>query len=290
LRKHRLKIVFCIFVIVISSLPKYISYSRADLLEVYVKGTGNFLPVENCSLIMTNASVIFNIEHIANRINVGFEGNYTIYNPDESVNVTLVAPFSTDFFNLESTCMVKVGGNITPFSFIEVSLYETSWEQYLSSREWSNRRKFVVINATIAENSSIELEYSFIAYTMDPNSVDVLEIYYDVGTSRAWNGSITERVEFKVHGKLPDYYSNCSKDVFEYNCTITDIEDGKSYAWEWLNKVITADDVYIKYSNPWRYILGRLALPIILSVFGVIIILIVIIKRRAKRKGKRCMV
>lgn len=255
-------------------------------MEVYAKGTGNFLPVENCSLIMTNASVIFNIEHVANRINVGFEGNYTIYNPDESINVTLVAPFSIDFYNLESTCKVKIGGNVTTFSFIEVSLYETSWEQYLSSHEWSNRRKFVVINATVAENSSIELEYSFDAYTMDPNSVDVLTIYYDVGTSRAWNGSITERVEFKVHGKLPDFYSNCSEDVFEYNCAITDIEDGKSYAWEWLNKVITADDVYIKYRNPWRYSLGRILIFIIFpSAFGVLIISIVIINRRAKRKG-----
>jgi len=255
-------------------------------MEVYAKGTGNFLPVENCSLIMTNASVIFNIEHVTNRINVGFEGNYTIYNPVESINVTLVAPFSIDFYNLESTCKVKIGGNVTTFSFIEVSLYETSWEQYLSSHELSNRRKFVVINATVAENSSIELEYSFDAYTMDPNSVDVLTIYYDVGTSRAWNGSITERVEFIVHGKLPDSYSNCSEDVFEYNCAITDIEDGKSYAWEWFNKVITADDVYIKYRNPWRYFLGRILIFIIFpSAFGVLIISIVIINRRAKRKG-----
>lgn len=282
MRKHRIKIVFCFFILVLSTLLPYIGNSRADLLEVYAKGTGNFLPMENCSLIMTNASIIFNIEHRTNRIDISFEGNYTVYNPDESLNMTLVAPFSTDFYNLESTCIVKVGGNITPFSFLEYNFFESPWEQYLDTRfDMSGRRKFIVINTTVAENSSIELEYSFEAYTVDPNSVDVLEIYYDVGTSRAWNGSITERVEFKVHGKLPDSYSEYEQG----NCTITNIENGKSYAWEWLNEVITTNSVYIKYRNPWRYVLGRIIPFIIIpSVFSAIIIPIVIINRRAKRK------
>ena len=282
MRKHRIKIVFCFFILVLSTLLPYIGNSRADLLEVYAKGTGNFLPMENCSLIMTNASIIFNIEHRTNRIDISFEGNYTVYNPDESLNMTLVAPFSTDFYNLESTCIVKVGGNITPFSFLEYNFFESPWEQYLDTRfEMSSRRKFIVINTTVAENSSIELEYSFEAYTVDPNSVDVLEIYYDVGTSRAWNGSITERVEFKVHGKLPDSYSEYEQG----NCTITNIENGKSYVWEWLNEVITTNSVYIKYRNPWRYVLGRIIPFIIIpSVFSAIIIPIVIINRRAKRK------
>ncbi|KKL63542.1 hypothetical protein LCGC14_2174060 [marine sediment metagenome] len=65
-----------------------------------------------------------------------------------------------------------------------------------------------------------------------------------MGTSRAWNGPITERVEFKVYGKLPDSYSNYSS---EYNCSVSDNEDGISYAWEWENKVISVDRVYIKY-------------------------------------------
>jgi len=284
LRKHRIKIVIYIFILVLSNLLPYIAKSRADLLEVYAKGTGNFLPMENCSLIMTNASIIFNIEYLTNRIDISFEGNYTVYNPDESLNMTLVAPFSTDFYNLESTCIVKVGGNVTSFSFLEYNFFESPWEQYLDTRfEMSSRRKFIVINTTVAENSSIELEYSFEAYTVDPNSVDVLEIYYDVGTSRAWNGSITERVEFKAHGKLPDSYS----DYEGANCTITSIENGKSYVWEWLNEVITANRVYIKYRNPGRYFLGRI-LPFIIipSVFSAIIIPAVIINRRAKRKGR----
>ena len=290
MRKNRLKIVFCIFVVVLFALPTYISNSRADVVQVDTRGIGHFLPMENCSLIMTNASVIFNIEHKTSRIDVEFEGNYTIYNPDESTNVTLAAPFSTNFYNLESTSIVKIGGNITPFSIVEIEIDEFPWSQYLeSSHERYYSRKLIVINTTIPENSSIELEYFFEAYTADPNSVDGIEIYYDVGTSRVWNGSITESVEFRVHGKLPDSYShtysNYPGDVIDYNCTVTNIENGKSYLWEWLNEVITADAVFIEYSNPWRYIWARIVPFIIVPlVLLPLIIPIIIIRRRAKRR------
>ena len=290
MRKDRLKIVFCIFVVVLSALPTNISNSRADVVQVDTKGTGHFLPIENCSLIMTNASIIFNIEHKTSRIDVEFEGNYIIYNPDESTNITLAAPFSTGLYNLESTSIVKIGGIITPFSIVEIESDEQPWSQYLeSSHEGTHRRKLIVINTTVPENSSIELEYVFDAYTADPNSVDGIEIYYDVGTSRVWNGSITERVEFRVHGKLPDSYSHTYSsylgDVIDYNCTVTNIENGKSYLWEWLNEVITADAVFIAYSNPWRYIWGRIAPFIIVPlVLLPLIISVVIIRRRAKRR------
>jgi len=277
-------------VVVLSALPTYISNSRADIVEVDKRGTGHFLPMENCSLIMTNASIIFNIEHKTSRIDVEFEGNYTIYNPDESTNVTLAAPFSTNFYNLESTSIVKIGGNITPFSVVEIKTDEYPWSQYLeSSYEMYYRRKLIIINTTIPENSSIELEYFFEAYTADPNSVDGIEIYYDVGTSRVWNGSITERVEFRVHGKLPDYYSHTyltyPGDIIDYNCTVTNIENGKSYLWEWLDEVITADAVFIAYNNPWRYIWARIVPFIIVPlVLLPLIIPIIIIRRRAKRR------
>lgn len=47
---------------VVLTAPKYIDNSKADLISVYTTFAGNFLPVENCSLIMTNANVIFNID------------------------------------------------------------------------------------------------------------------------------------------------------------------------------------------------------------------------------------
>jgi len=81
-------------------------YSKADVVPIDWAETGNFLPEVNIPFIMTNESVIFNINAHAyhSRFNVGFKGNYTIFNPIASTNLTLIVPFSSEFKDLESTC------------------------------------------------------------------------------------------------------------------------------------------------------------------------------------------
>ena len=288
MKKYRLFIIIYIILIVILGLPTYIRDSKADLVWVYGMGAGNFLPEENSTLVMTDASVIFNVdaEGYQNRINIDFTGNYTIYNPSESMNITLVAPFSPDFKNLESSCVIKIENTTVSYDFIEFNFTDSPWEEYLESRYFMQNRKFLIINATFPENDSITIEYSFDAYIDITSSFDILNIYYDVGTSRAWNGTISERVDFKVYGKRPDSYSSYRKDHFEYNCTISDIEGGKSYAWEWENEIINVNSVYISYSyyNPWGKIVFYLFYP---SLFALVIILLVCKKIRDKRKARR---
>ena len=241
---------------------------------------------------MTNASVIFNIEYSGSRfpaeqsmsmrhIYLNFSGNYTIYNPNDSLNTTLVAPFSPDFRNLESTCLIKIGENVTPFSFVEYNSYQSPWEEYLDYYPgMSSKRKFIVINVTFPENDSVDVEYSFDAFLANSDStIDELRIYYDVGTSHAWNGTITERVEFKVHGKLPDSYLECDPYLFDYNCAISDIENGKSYAWEWVNERIMINSVYISYYYPHRLLMLILYI-LIPSMIAVTIIILVKMKRK----------
>lgn len=288
MKKSRLFFIVYIISIVALGLPTYIRDSKADLINVYGTGAGNFLPEENCSLIMTNASVIFNVdaERHLSRINIDFTGNYTIYNPSESMNITLVAPFSLDFRNLESSCVIKIENTTVSYDFLEYNFTDSPWEEYLESQYFMQNRKFLIINATFPENESITIEYSFDANIGISSSVGILNIYYDVGTSRAWNGTISERVEFKVYGKRPDSYSSYRKDHFEYNCTISDVEGGKSYAWEWENEIINVNSVYISYSyyNPWGKIVFYLFYP---SLFALVIILLVSKKIRNKRKARR---
>ena len=268
-------------------LPKYISNSKADIVYVYSPGTGNFLPVENCSLIMTNANVSFNIHYpkiFANKVDLSFNGNYTVYNPGESQNMTLIAPFSPDFKNLESSCLIKIGENVTPFSFIEYQIGESPWEQYLDPSIYgmrSNLRKFAVINVTFPENSSIYIEYSFLAYIDYLGSVDGIKIYYDVGTSRAWNGTVTEQVEFNVYGKLPKSYLECDPYSSNCDCSILEIENGKKYVWEWENESILVNCVYISYSFYHRF--NLLLFPLI--YIGIPIILGIIIKKVRVRRN-----
>jgi len=287
LRENRVKILFYVFLIVILTFPRYIGNSKADIVIISTPGSGNFLPVDNCSLIMTNANVIFNIDYprFSNKIDINFIGNYTVYNPNESQNMTLVAPFSPYFKNLESTCLIKVGENFTPFSFIEYYIGESPWEQYLDpSTYFLYSRKFAVINVTFPENDYLVIEYSFDAYIDGLSSVDGIQIYYDVGTSRAWNGTITERVKFNVFGKLPNSYLECDPSSFNYNCAISDIESGRSYAWEWENESILINSVYISYSF-YRYFWGRITMVLIpLLIIGLPILIIVIKKIRERYK------
>ena len=280
MKKCRLFIVLCIILIVVLGLPAPIRDSKADVVMTHEMGTGNFLPEENCPLIMTNANVIFIIGARAylERIYISFSGNYTIYNPTESMNSTLIAPFSSEFNILESSCAIKIENTTVPYEFLDYNYEDSPWEEYFDWEyvpNWS--RIFLIINATFPENNSITIEFSFIAYIDIMDSVDFLDIYYDVGTSRAWNGTISERVEFKVYGKTPDSYSTSR------NCTISDITNDRSYTWEWENEIINVNSVYISYSyyNPY----ARLVFIILfLSMFAVVIVSVVLINRRFKRK------
>jgi len=129
LKKNKLFTVVFIVLIVVLGLPTYIRDSNADLIMTYGTGTGNFLPEENSPLIMTNASVIFTIDahDYLSIINIDFTGNYTIYNPNETMNGTLVAPFSSDFKNLESSCMIKIDNTTVSYDFIDYNITASPW-------------------------------------------------------------------------------------------------------------------------------------------------------------------
>ena len=287
MKKSRLLIVVYSNLIVALGLPTHVRDSSADIVMTYGTGTGNFLPEENSQLIITNASVIFTIdaeEHLS-RINIDFTGNYTIYNPNVTMNATLVAPFSSDFKNLESSCVIKIDNTIVSYDFLEYNFTDSPWDEYLDW-QYDHNRKFLIINATFPENASIIIEYSFSAHIDITSNMDVLNILYDVGTSRAWNGTIIEQVEFRVYGERPDSYSAYRKDRFEYNCTISDIENGRSYVWEWENEIINVNSVYISYSyyNPYAKLIFFILFP---SFYAGIIIIVVLIRRRYKRKTRR---
>lgn len=271
-------------------LIKFVPESKTDVVPINITGTGNLFPEEDCSLIMTNANVIFDINNLvsSNKIDVNFNGNYTIYNPNESRNVTIAAPFSLEFENIEANCIIKVETNVVPFSFVHLH-WSDPWIEYLDSvgLGMSDKRNFILTNITFPENSSVKIEYSFNAYITHTDIDGELTIYYDVGTSRAWNGSINERVEFKTYGKLPDSYSLYGPSLNNYNCTVSNFSNGRIYTWEWVDEIIIIDSVYISYHYNYPYFWLRMT-PIIIfgSVFGIVIIIGVITKLVNKKKKR----
>jgi hypothetical protein len=280
MKKSRFLIIFYIISVLILNFPLQIKKSRADVITIIKNGVGNFLPEENCSLIMTNASVMFDVDakYYHRKIYIDFKGNYTIYNPGESKNATLAAPFSSLFENLEESCIIKINNTPISFEFLEYN-YSDPWDEYLYWY-YMGQRRFITSNITFPASNSIKIQYLFNAYIEIHESVDALEIFYDVGTSRAWNGTISELVEFKVYGKRPDSYS-------ENNCTISDIEDGISYLWEWNNETINVDRVYIYFSyfNPWQRLWPFIVFPSL--IIGVVTLLLLARRRDKRRERER---
>ena len=271
-------------------LIKFVPESKTDVVSVNYTGTGNLFPEEGCPLMITNANVIFDINYLesSNKIDISFKGNYTIYNPKKSRNITIAAPFSPQFKNLEATCLIKVENNVAPFSFIQHH-WSDPWDQYLDSvgLGMSDRRNFILTNITFPENISDTIEYTFDVYINQSDSDGKLFIYYDVGTSRGWNGIITECFEFKVNGKLPDSYSKNIPDKYNYCCTISNFSYGRNYVWEWVDETIMIDSVYSSYSYPDVYFWGRIAPFIIFGCFfGVPVIIGVIVRLRNKRRKR----
>ena len=269
-----------------------VPYSLADVAAVEYTGTGDFFPAEDCSLIMTNASVLFDISYQEpyDQIDVNFKGNYTIYNPDSSQNITLAAPFSSNFKNWESSCSLKVGDNPIEFTVYEYH-WSDPWAEYIDSKNLAitNLRNFILANVTFPENSSLRLEYMFEGKVTPDLNDDQLTILYDVGTSRVWNGSTSERVEFKTYGKLPDSYSKSIPERFNYTCTISNYSNGRSYTWEWVNERIMIDNVYVMYYYPSNR-LYRLLITIIMivSYLGIpLMIVMIALKIRERQLANR---
>ena len=286
------KPLFLFFILITSiNFIGVIRESKSDIVWIQDIGTGNFLPGNSTNLSMANANVIFNIDAKKpnEKINIDFKGNYTIFNSDEAKEITLVAPFSTDFKNLEDTCLIKVKKETIPHNCIEYNITNSYWKDYFDYMHWSSR-KFLIINVTVPSNDSIMIEYSFTAYVDTVfYSNDVLHINYDVGTSRAWNGTITERVEFRVYGEPPNSYSSFSgytEEPIEYNCTITALENGRNYLWNWKEEVIRVNTVYISYSyaDPWGRLLFYIGLP---AFYGGLIILVIIVIRKTGKRPKK---
>ena len=252
---------------------------------------GGIIPNDNVTLNLLDASVAFNIDStdFLNTIGINFDGNYSIFNPHNLMNVTLYAPFRFDSELINSSCDVQVNG--TPISFELIETYELEHNvsemimDYLSNPFW-DFSTLIVCNLTLAENSTTNIRYRFNGSMLNPlYTADEFSITYDLGTAKAWQGNITEKVEFVVNGKIPNSYREFSNYSLEDRCQITNINNGRVYTWEWDDENINTQLVGIIYSGrllrtwPWWVVLliGG-------SIAGINVLVVYLILHRRKRK------
>lgn len=255
---------------------------------------GGILPKENLSLSLLYAEVNFEINalNFPKDLMWNFKSNYTIFNSDETINITIGMPFGwgTLIYNYSLT----IDNN--PALIYDTILLEYEnppisevWNKYLENID--NVRKFYLFNITIPANNSVLISFSCKSIERSVRGLikedGYYEIIYDVGTARVWNGNITEIVEFKVHGYLPDY------SYHEEDCIISNFNNvkipivskysSKCYSWVWNNEIIEYNLVGIVYTSvPENYLV-----LISLSLLGTGIAIVAMIIIYDFKKGKK---
>jgi hypothetical protein len=255
---------------------------------------GGIIPNDNLTLNLLDASVVFNIDStdFLNTIGINFDGNYSIFNPDNTMNITLYAPFRLDSELINSSCDVQVNGTPISFELIEIFKLEDNVTEMIMdylSNSFLFLSTLIVCNLTLTENSTTNIRYRFNGSMQNPlYTAEEFSINYDLGTAKAWQGNITEKVEFVVKGKIPNLYREFSNYSIEDRCQITNINNGRVYTWEWDDENINTQLVGIVYRGrllrilPWWVIFligSSITGNIVLGVF-------LILRRRKKRKSR----
>ncbi|MHA2397391.1 MAG: hypothetical protein ACXADU_00700 [Promethearchaeota archaeon] len=239
---------------------------------------------------LINADVVFTIDStdFKNNIGISFEGNYTIFNPNNTTEIMIVAPFSVNRAVVSSNCIVEINDSQILFDVgdpydLGIEEWVMDYSSYFPS--WT----YIVCNITIPENNSQTIKYKFNG--LMPNPLNPLSrnnefsILYDLVTSKAWSGTISERVEFRVYGKLPDSIIESPMD--EDRLVIINIDEGKSYTWEWTNEQINTERIGIMYETELlklQLIIIGVSIGIAVTITVATIIFVVRTKKRSKLK------
>lgn len=259
-------------------------------------GLGGILPKENLTLSLVNAEVLFEINalNFPKYLRWNFKSNYTIFNPDETINVSIAIPFdlSTSIYNYS----LSIDNNPTLIydvifiDYANPSLSEI-WNKYIENID--DGRKFFLFNITIPANDSVLISFSCESIEISVKNIikdyGYCEIIYDVGTARIWNGNITEKVAFEVYGRLPDYCYHEEDCIISYlshvKIPIVSKYCNKCFSWEWNNEIIEYDLVGIVYTSLPE---NNLFL-ITLGLFGIgnLIVAMILIANFKVKKGKK---
>lgn len=248
LKKRLILVLIIVFSLIRLNQPSFIKFSKAN--PVPVDYIGGILPKENLNLSLTNADVLFQVNTTDFPYYLySFNSNYTIFNPNEQVNVTIAIPFLMEWREVNNL-KLRVNDKWIPFSHDDsLSIESEIWQEYLDNIDYYGYSYAYIFNISIPANDSVIISCSF-DYSdymrFLPPGYDTFELIYIVGTARIWNGNITERIEYEVSGRFPDSYTP------QEDCNVSIIEAGRKYTWEWDNEVVEYNYVGIS----WHYVEG----------------------------------
>lgn len=191
----------------------------------------------NIHLLNAGANITLNATDLINKIGVTFNGRYTLFNPQNPTNLTIVLPFSLCLNVVYATFGVSVNDSQVPFELVSFT------EENLTSMETKIDIipvyavhcpiTLITFNLTLLENNTYIVKYQFegsIVHTLSfPNSFYMV---YSSDTAKLWKGNATEKVEFKTFGGNPHFGIVGNYEVLPQEL---DIVGGKRFICEWDN-------------------------------------------------------
>ena len=267
-------------------LPLNITAPPASLPDQFI---ADIFPSTNTtvSLININTMITIDATDFYNKIGIIFDGNYTLFNPEYTTNLTLILPFSLCIDIQNATFEVSVNDTQIPFEVLS----NTEENISIPGEHLDFISRFVVhcpitlitSNLTLLENNTYIINFQF--STSIPKPLGFRNLFYMgyyLETARVWKGNLTQRVEFKVFGKLPRYGTGGEYDGFGQ---ISDISGGQSALYEWNKGTVDTIYVGIRYYGSTSEDVFRIVNMVVLNGLAYVAIIsgVVIWLKRRKR-------
>ena len=188
-------------------------------------------------LLNVNALITINASDFYNRIELSFNGNYTIFNPGNTTDLTIYLPFSLclDFEN--ALFGASVNDTQVPYEIENTTVEELTNSGFKIEFIWylfylPCPVRLIMFNLTLQENNTYVVNHQFDGCIYDPlGNKDVIFMMYSSGSAKFWKGNASARVEFKIFGKIPSFPS---RGIANQLCTyqLLDIDRGKRFITE----------------------------------------------------------
>jgi hypothetical protein len=244
----------------------------------------------NCSsrFNLSNTSILIMLDLIKplNSIYITFDANYTLYNPEQTSNITLFLPISLNMEINESNFDILLNGFPNSFILSQYNFENKIYDLDLSIRFYINSPVYLIrTNFTALENSINIIEYKFegnIPYILSSSS---FELAYYINSSRTWQGYSSGRVVFEVYNMDPVFGT-----LGNYNIPRLVETDGyKKCTYEWNGLKIQDTAFIMEQFKDYGYIIPiefYYSIFVSIGVWIIIITGIIIWVQEKKRKSR----
>jgi len=234
----------------------------------------------NISIIDSN--VLLDIDYTKYlKFKIATYGEYIFYNFNETTTITVLAPFDLYDSSIREFSL-EVDNNLVPFTVYDLTNEQRLQLIYLTNGPISPSVSVLAANITFEGFKNTTVKYYVSTDFKRNKSGSYTSIGYLVSSGKIWFGNITEKVEFRVKGLQPDYYSESDTK----HCSIVDFSGGKSYNWEWKNEVMDFHFLYIEFRSKDTRLIVKVIVPLIVVILITMSLLIVFYLRKRTKIRK----